>query len=82
MKRLEAAKRLVGSQPRAAGTVKVAFEIDVRGSLASERVAQSSGSIALDNAALLLIKRAAPFPAPPEHAASRNTSFVVPVRFR
>ncbi len=82
MKRLEAAKREVAHEPHAAGTVKVAFEIDAGGALASERVAQSSGSASLDKAALLLVRRAAPFPAPPAHAASGDTSFVVPVRFR
>ena len=82
MKRLEMAKRQVGHEPHANGTVKVAFEIDAKGGLASERIAQSSGSASLDQAALLLVRRAAPFPAPPSHAASRDTSFVVPVRFR
>lgn len=82
MKRLEAAKHQVGREPHAAGTVKVAFEIDAGGGLASERVAQSSGSTTLDKAALLLVRRAAPFPAPPGRAASRDTSFVIPVRFR
>ncbi len=82
MKRLEAAKRQVANEPHTAGTVKVAFEIDPKGALASERVAQSSGSATLDKAALLLVRRAAPFPAPPAHAASGDTSFVVPVRFR
>lgn len=82
MKRLEAAKRQVAREPHAAGTVKVAFEIDAGGALASERVAQSSGSATLDKAALLLVRRAAPFPAPPAHAAGGDTSFVVPVRFR
>ena len=82
MKRLETAKRQVGNEPHAAGTVKVAFEIDAKGELAFERVARSSGSATLDKAALLLVRRAAPFPAPPAHAASGDTSFVVPVRFR
>ena len=82
MKRLETAKRQLGHKPLVSGTVKIAFEIDVKGGLAFERIAQSSGSASLDQAALLLVRRAAPFPAPPSHAASRDTSFVVPVRFR
>lgn len=82
MKRLEAAKRQVGQEAHPAGTVKIAFEIDAGGGLASERVAQSSGSAALDKAALFLVRRAAPFPAPPNHATGRDTSFIVPVRFR
>lgn len=82
MRRLEAAKREVGRKHHIEGTVKVAFEIDARGALAGEHVAQSSGSPALDRAAMLLIRRAAPFPAPPANAAGRDTSFVVPVRFR
>ena len=82
MKRLETAKHQVGNAPHAAGTVKIAFDIDAKGGLASERVASSSGSAALDQAALALIRRAAPFPAPPGRTAGRDASFVVPVRFR
>ena len=82
MKRLETAKRQVGNAPHAAGTVKIAFDVDAKGGLASERVASRSGSAALDRAALALIRRAAPFPAPPARVASGDTSFVVPVHFR
>ena len=82
MQRLEMAKRMVGREVHPAGTVKVAFVIDGKGALASERVVQSSGSPSLDKAALLLVRTAAPFPAPPLGSGDRDTSFVVPIRFR
>lgn len=62
------------------GTVTLAFTIDRSGRLVSSRVAQGSGSRRLDQAALALLGRAAPFPAPP--AGSPDAlSFTVPVAF-
>ncbi len=82
VRRLEAAKRLIGSAPHAAGAASVAFHIDARGALVAERVASSSGSAALDKAAMTLVRMAAPFPAPPPGAGEREMFFVVPIRFR
>lgn len=82
MRRLESAKRLVSHASHAAGTAAVAFRIDAHGALASERVATSSGSAALDRAALELIRMAAPFPPPPSGSGDNERFFVVPVRFR
>ena len=82
MRRLEAAKRALGRELQTAGTVKIAFEINARGSLLSERVVESSGSPQLDRIGMLLVKEAAPFPAPPAGAAANEMAFVVPVRVR
>ena len=82
MRRLEAARRLAGRETLPSGSVKIGFAIDGKGTLASERVVKSSGSSTLDRAALALVRQAAPFPAPPPGAADRDTSFVVPIRFR
>ncbi len=53
---------------RARGAATVAFAVDGGGGLAQAAIAQSSGSTELDRAALRLVRRAAPFPAPPPGA--------------
>ncbi|GAA0310270.1 energy transducer TonB family protein [Rhodovulum strictum] len=50
------------------GAAVVAFRIADNGGLAGAALAQSSGSARLDQAALHLVQRAAPFPAPPSGA--------------
>jgi protein TonB len=58
----------------ARGTVVVGFTIADSGGLAGVQVLRSSGASALDAVALDHIRRAAPFPAPPE-GARRSFSF-------
>ena len=82
MKRLETSRRQLSASRYAGGTVTVAFVIGDRGELVSERVAKSSGSQAMDAAAMLLVRRAAPFPTPPVGSRDNDLSFTVPVRFR
>lgn len=55
------------------GSATVAFSVSGNGGLGSVRIASSSGSAALDKAALELVRRAAPFPPPPS-GALRNFS--------
>lgn len=55
------------------GATVIAFRIASGGGLSAASVAHSSGSSALDQAALRLVRRAAPFPAPP-HGAQRSFS--------
>ena len=64
-----------------AGVVRVAFSIDEAGRLVSVRVAASSGSTILDDAALDLIRRAQPFPPPPAGLGASGLSFVAPIRY-
>jgi protein TonB len=47
------------------GTVVVAFRVDRQGRIATIGITRSSGSTALDNAALELVRQAQPFPPPP-----------------
>lgn len=61
------------------GTVRVRFAIGGNGGLAGVSVASSSGSAAVDRAAVDHIRRAAPFPAPPPGAQRR---FVIPIEIR
>lgn len=53
---------------RSRGTAVIAFSISSGGGLAGLSVARSSGSAALDQAALGVIRKAAPFPRPPAGA--------------
>jgi periplasmic protein TonB len=69
-----------GAQGRA-GVVRVAFSIDEAGRLTSLRVADSSGSAILDDAAINLIRRAQPFSPPPQGLKASELSFVAPIRY-
>lgn len=53
---------------RAGGTAVIAFRIGAGGGLAAISVARSSGSARLDQAALQVVRNAAPFPPPPSGA--------------
>ncbi len=73
-KRYPAAARARGEE----GTVLVAFRIDSGGRVLSASLARSSGHSALDEAALAMVTRASPVPAPPE---GTGTTLTAPVRF-
>jgi protein TonB len=64
-----------------AGVVRVAFSIDETGRLISVRVAASSGSAILDDAAIDLIRRAQPFSPPPQGLKASELNFVAPIRY-
>ncbi|WP_172975961.1 TonB family protein [Sulfitobacter sp. THAF37] len=53
---------------RARGSATIAFRVSSSGGLAGISVARSSGSAALDRAALRMVQAAAPFPRPPAGA--------------
>ncbi|MCC2097446.1 MAG: TonB family protein [Hyphomicrobiales bacterium] len=61
------------------GTAYVAFRISASGAATGIRLTRSAGHSALDRAAVAMVRRASPFPAPPPGA---RRSFRVPVRFR
>ncbi|MEL7278996.1 MAG: TonB family protein [Pseudomonadota bacterium] len=63
------------SRPRVGtkGTARISFSVSSSGGLAGLSVSKSSGSARLDQAALSMVRRAAPFPAPPP-GARRNFS--------
>ena len=60
-RRFPAMSRLLGEW----GTVVVAFSVDRQGRVTRSGIVRSSGSTALDNAALELVRQAQPFPPPP-----------------
>ena len=53
------------------GTAVISFSISANGGLGRVSVARSSGSAALDNAAIAVVRKAAPFPVPPAGAQRR-----------
>ncbi|THV20270.1 energy transducer TonB [Peteryoungia ipomoeae] len=63
---------------REEGTVYVRFKIDDGGNVLAVSVTRSSGSSALDDAVLDMVRRASPVPAPPPGV---NKTITTPVRF-
>ncbi|TWG98313.1 protein TonB [Mesorhizobium sp. J18] len=63
------------------GTVQVRFTINASGTVTSVRITRSSGNAALDEAAVDMVRRASPVPAPPPQIAQSSMSLSVPVSF-
>jgi protein TonB len=66
---------------REEGLAQVEFSIDPRGNVLSARVVRSSGFPELDQAALDMISRASPVPAPPPEIAQARMTLNLPVQF-
>ena len=64
------------------GTVIADLEIDSKGSVISVNIKKSSTYEVLDNEALEMIKKASPFPAPPESLRGKNFNVLVPISFK
>jgi TonB family protein len=64
------------------GIVKISFLIDRSGNLLSSEIAESSNIPAFDVEALAILKRAHPFPPPPEGVGGAFVTLNVPVRFK
>jgi len=64
------------------GTVIADLEIDSKGSVISVKIKKSSTYEVLDNEALEMIKKASPFPAPPENLRGKNFNVLVPISFK
>ncbi len=63
----------------ASGTAVVAFSVDRGGRITSARLARSSGSALLDQAAVATVRRANPVPPPPAGVPGGN--FTIPLHF-
>lgn len=61
--------------------IKVAVEFDRTGRVLKAAVAQSSGDSAFDMAAVSMVRRASPVPAPPPMVADAGLSFTLPLYF-
>jgi len=62
--------------------ILVAFDLDRTGHILSSSIVKSSGDPAFDQAALAMLKRSDPVPAPPPLIADDTLSFTLPVIFR
>jgi protein TonB len=73
--------------PRAArergekGVVQLAFSIDREGHVVSSEVLRSSGHPDLDDETLATVRRAQPFPRPPDDLDGAKFDFTLPVKF-
>jgi protein TonB len=79
---LERHKRYPPQARGKVGEARLAFSIDRDGRVLASRIVHSSGSDALDEEALALVRRAAPLPPPPAGLPDERLSFVVPIRYR
>jgi colicin import membrane protein len=61
------------------GTAAVSFGLDSGGRVTSARLVRGSGITSIDQEVQAMVRRASPFPAPPD---GRPRSFTVPVNFR
>jgi periplasmic protein TonB len=61
---------------------RVVFTLDRTGRVVAARISASSGDQAFDNAALEMMKRSDPVPAPPPLLADETLTFEIPVMFR
>ncbi len=71
--------KAIGGELGQPGTAGVSFDIDDHGALLDVRLSASSGIAGLDAEALAIVRKAAPFPPPPQGAQrsfSANVSFV------
>lgn len=69
------------SGARGVGIATVSFTINPGGDVIAVSLARSSGDPAFDTAAVELVRRASPVPAPPPDIAKSRMSLVVPIRY-
>jgi protein TonB len=63
------------------GTAELAFTLDRTGKVVASRVVRTSGFAALDQETIDTVRRAAPFPPPPQNLPGETFDFTVPIRF-
>jgi periplasmic protein TonB len=64
------------------GEVLLDLKLDGAGNVLSATIKESSGHESLDNQALEMVRKASPFPAPPEALRGRSFNITVPVSFK
>lgn len=82
MAHLNRNKRYPAGAKQRSAEVGVGFTLDRRGHVVEAWVKRSAGQTEFDEAALAMMKRADPVPAPPPAVADDGLSFEVPVAFR
>ena len=79
---LDRNKRYPATTNRRATEILVTFTLDRSGKVVTASLMRSSGDAAFDEAALSMVRRADPVPAPPPLVADEGLTFTVPVVFR
>ncbi len=74
-------KNKVNPRTQTIGTAVVKFTVDANGGVTSRRVAKSSGSKVLDDAALASLEKASPFPPIPKSLERDHLELSVPFKF-
>lgn len=64
------------------GEVTLELQLDSNGNLTSSKIAKGSSFEALDKQALEMVKKASPFPLPPDALRGRSFTILVPVSFK
>jgi len=79
---LDKHKRYPHERAQKSAEIYVRFTLDRMGHVLSTSIDKGSGDSALDEAALAMVKRSDPVPAPPPLVADEGLSFTLPVIFR
>jgi TonB family protein len=75
-------KRYPADRINQAAEIVVSFVLDRSGRIVSSSIVRGSGDAAFDQAALTMLQRSDPVPAPPALVADEGLSFTLPVVFR
>jgi periplasmic protein TonB len=79
---LDKYRRYPADRASKAADIMVTFTLDRTGHVVSASIAKSSGDASFDRAALAMLRRADPVPAPPALVADEGLTFTLPVQFR
>jgi periplasmic protein TonB len=79
---LDRHKRYPKERQQKTAEIAVRFTLDRMGRVLSAEIEKSSGDTAFDEAALAMVRRSDPVPAPPPLIADEGLSFTLPVIFR
>lgn len=79
---LDRHKRYPPTESRRNAEIVVSFTLDRMGHILSSGIIRSSGDASFDEAALAMLRRSDPVPAPPPTVADEGLSFTLPVIFR
>jgi TonB family protein len=79
---LDKHKKYPTDRSQKSAEISVRFTLDRMGRVLSTSIEKSSGDAAFDEAALAMVRRSDPVPAPPPLIADEGLSFTVPVIFR
>jgi TonB family protein len=75
-------KRYPADRSSKSAEIVVSFVLDRTGHILSSSIVRGSGDTSFDNAALAMLQRSDPVPAPPPLVADEGLSFTLPVVFR